>query len=447
MAIREELHTPIAGEYDVVVAGAGPAGVPAALAAARNGAKTLLIETNSCLGGVWTAGILTWVFDIEKTGIGHEIIGRLRERNGYVESGFREMVNFTYDVEAMKLLLEQLCLDSGIDIYLHSRVVGADVDPDTKRLRAIITESKSGRQAWKAHAFIDCTGDGDLGARAGCGFDFGADDSDEIQPLTFMSTIVVKDHRELEPYISFYGGSTEHRERSNAFKAYLADLGIDPSYAVPTLFQVRENLLAIMVNHQYGVVSHDARQMTDATISARSEVNTIVDALARSSGPFGGCYLASTAEHIGIRDGRRIHGRYRMTVDDLISGSRFEDAVCRVRFNVDIHATRREVRDRSSQNSPRGVEVRPYDIPIRALIARDVDGLMMAGRCISGDWFAHASYRVTGEAVSMGEAAGATAAVSAEQKRLPHDVPWGDIQPRIPEIRDSWYDPVGGRTG
>ncbi|MFW5783499.1 MAG: FAD-dependent oxidoreductase, partial [Spirochaetota bacterium] len=143
----------------------------------------------------------------------------------------------------------------------------------------------------------------------------------------------------------------------------------------------------------------------------------------------------------------RIHGRYRMTVDDLIAGARFDDAVCRVRFNVDIHATRRAVRDRSSQNSPRGVKIHPYDIPIRALIAKDVDGLMMAGRCISGDWFAHASYRVTGEAVSMGEAAGAAAAVSAEQKRLPHDVPWGDIQPRIPEIRDSWYDPVGGRTG
>lgn len=436
MALSETLSTPYAGEYDVIVAGGGPAGVPAALAAARSGARTLLIEVNSCLGGVWTAGILTWVFDIEKTGIGNEIIERLRQRTGYVEASSRGMVNFTYDVESMKLILEQLCLENGIDIYLHTRVVGADVDPESKRLRAIITESKSGRQAWKAHTFVDCTGDGDLGARAGCGFDFGSDDSDEIQPLTFMSTIVVNNHRELEPYISFYGGVPEHRERTNAFKEYLADIGIDPSYAVPTLFQVRENLLAIMVNHQYDVVSHDAKQMTDATVSARAEVNQIVDALAESDGPFNGCYLASTAEHIGIRDGRRIHGRYRLTVDDLKRGARFEDAVCRVRFNVDIHATRRDVRDRKSQNARRGVDAQPYDIPMRAMIAKDVDGLLMAGRCISGDWFAHASYRVTGEAVSMGEAAGTLAGISAEQGRLPHDVPWADVRPRIPEVVD-----------
>ena len=111
-------------------------------------------------------------------------------------------------------------------------------------------------------------------------------------------------------------------------------------------------------------------------------------------------------EQIGIREGRRIKGRYTITSDDLITGAKFEDAVCRVNFNVDIHSLDGEW-DKSWSDA--GVKVKPYDIPLRSLIAKDVDGLMMAGRCISGDFFAHASYRVTGNAVAMGEAAGKVA--------------------------------------
>ena len=436
-SIKENLDTPIAGEYDVIVVGGGPAGIPAAVAAARMGARTLVLEVNSCLGGVWTAGILTWVFDMEKTGIGKELIDRLKEKSGCVEANSRNMVNFTYDVETMKVLLEDMCAENKIDFLLQTRVVAARVD-SSGRVAGVVTESKSGRQAWLGKVFIDASGDGDLGAQAGCRFDFGSGETKEIQPLTYMATIVVPDHAPLEEFISFYNGVPEHRERTLAFKKYLADIGVDPSYAVPTLFQIKGNLLALMVNHQYNVVSFNARQMTDATVAARKEVNLLVDALRGSAGPFRGTILASTAEHIGVREGRRIHGRYSVTVDDLTSGARFEDAVCRVRFGIDIHATSKKNREWDKQNYGRGLKSIPYDIPLRALIAKDVDGLLMAGRCISGDWYAHASYRVTGEAVSMGEAAGALAAYSAKTGSLPHAVPWKDIQPHIPEVRDSW---------
>lgn len=414
--LEESLRTPVAGQYDVIVAGAGPAGVPAAIAAARHGARVLLIEAHGCLGGVWTAGLLAWVFDIECTAIGGEIMERLRTRDACVLAPGEGMVNFTYDVESMKLILEELCVEHGIEVMLHTRVVAARVD-EKRRLRSVVTESKSGRQAWSAHSFIDCTGDGDLGALAGNRFAMGSEESGALQPMTFMGLMAVADIEAVAKYVSFYRGDYNHGSTQIRFSACLRDLGVETSYGHPTLFQVRQNLLAIMVNHEYGVDATDTRSVTRATFRGRAEMNRVVDVLAASRTPFSGSMLVSSAEHIGIREGRRLYGRYKVTIDDLMSGTRHEDAVCRVRFNVDVHAP--------DPSQGRGLETRkvvPYDIPLRALIAQDVDGLLMAGRCISGDWLSFASYRVTGAAVSMGEAAGGAAALAAKQNILPHQL-------------------------
>ena len=123
-----------------------------------------------------------------------------------------------------------------------------------------------------------------------------------------------------------------------------------------------------------------------------------------------------------------------MTSEDLVKGTTQEDAVVRATFPVDIHALTAEDNKKSAYSNA-GVKMKPYDVPLRALIAKDVDGLMMAGRCISGDFIAHASYRVTGNAVAMGEAAGATAAVAAKNKTLPHNVPWSEVQSVIKKVR------------
>jgi len=112
-----------------------------------------------------------------------------------------------------------------------------------------------------------------------------------------------------------------------------------------------------------------------------------------------------------------------------------DDAVVRVTFPVDIHALTAEDNKKAAYHNA-GVKMKPYDIPLRALIARDVDGLLMAGRCISGDFISHASYRVTGNAVAMGEAAGAAAAVAAKNKTAPHDVPWSEVRPVIEKTRN-----------
>ena len=132
-----------------------------------------------------------------------------------------------------------------------------------------------------------------------------------------------------------------------------------------------------------------------------------------------------------MREGRRIHGRYEITGQDLLCGARFEDAVCRVTMGIDVHST--------DPGKTRVVEAKPhrsqpYDIPLRALIARDVDGLLMAGRCISGDFIAHSSYRVTGNAVAMGQAAGICAALAARSGALPQDVAWMDIKQGLDRV-------------
>jgi hypothetical protein len=185
------------------------------------------------------------------------------------------------------------------------------------------------------------------------------------------------------------------------------------------LFPVRQNLVAMMVNHEYGPKSMNAQQVTDATFHARAEVNHVVDSLRGLGGVWRNVRLVVTGEQIGTREGRRIRGLYMLTKDDLQRGAHFPDGVCEVRSGVDIHSTEPSVNKRTTAE---GIVTKRYQIPLRSLIAADVDGLMMAGRCISGDFFAHASYRMTGNAVPMGEAAGKVAARAAAQNCLPQEI-------------------------
>jgi hypothetical protein len=183
-----------------------------------------------------------------------------------------------------------------------------------------------------------------------------------------------------------------------------------------------------MTNHEYGVPAFDAGQITEATIRARAEVHAIVHSLRKSGGPWKNMAVVATAEQIGIREGRRIRGRYTVTAEDVASGLKHKDAVCQARFGFDVHEVfpTGNAPPEVSQFRARGAKA--YDIPLQALIAADVDGLMMAGRCISGDFLAHSSYRVTGNAVPMGEAAGKASAVSIRKGILPHELSWEEVK-------------------
>jgi hypothetical protein len=174
-----------------------------------------------------------------------------------------------------------------------------------------------------------------------------------------------------------------------------------------------------MANHQYKVKGTNTDDLTNATIAARSEIRKIIDGLRKLGGVWRNLRLVATGEQIGVREGRRVHGLYTMTRNDLAAGAKFSDSVCDVTFCVDVHSVNPD-KDKGLSNG--GIHSKPYQIPLRALIARDVNGLLLAGRCISGDFWAHASYRVTGNAVAMGEAAGKCAAMCISRNCLPHEL-------------------------
>ena len=412
----------ITNAYDVLVCGGGPAGIAAALSAARTGARTGLIELHGCLGGIWTTGLLSCILDHkDKTGIMAEIWTRLQQRDARAIDHRGEPTN-TYDAEEMKLLLDHLCLEAGVDIQLHTRVVSAVKEND--RLVAAVTESASGRRAITAANFIDCTGDGTLSTLAGCSFDLGHPDTGATQPMSLMALLTGLRAADIDGFYRVY--DQPWATPKDKLRTEMERGGHSPSYAKPTLFRMRDDLFALMANHEYGVKGTDARDLTAATLRARRELHELIDGLRSLGPPWADLRIVATAAQIGIREGRRIHGRYTVSAEDLRTGARHDDAVCHATFPIDVHST--------DPGKEKGIEQKPfksqpYDIPLPALVPRDVDGLMMAGRCISGDFIAHSSYRVTGNAVTLGEAAGRVAARAVQTNRLPHEVAWEEVKP------------------
>ncbi|MEZ6039897.1 MAG: FAD-dependent oxidoreductase [Planctomycetaceae bacterium] len=418
--LEQQRAIPVAGRSDVLVCGGGPAGIAAALAAARSGASVQLIEVAGCLGGVWTAGLLTKILDAEnKSGIMAELLQAFADRGSSVAIQTHGTV---YDPEIAKLVLEELCVAAGVKIRLHTRLVGTVTD-DRNRVVAVLTESKSGREAWRADRFVDCSGDGDLAAHAGCRFDVGIGIDCECQPMSMLALLTGVDPDTIRPFIRESGGAAKSR-----LLKLMEDNGVTPSYRAPTLRHLHSGIYSLMTNHEYGVSAFDANAITEATIRARREIHEIVQGLRKLGEPWTNLAVVATAEQIGVREGRRIKGRYEITAKDLADGLQHPQAVCRAKFPIDVHALSGHGNMEIDRDFKKG-GLKPYDIPYPALVAADVDGLLMAGRCISGDFIAHSSYRVTGNSVPMGEAAGLAAAVSIKKNVMPHELDWQQIKP------------------
>ncbi len=410
--VESRREVPVIHRTDVLVVGGGPAGVGAALAAARHGAATTIVEHYGFLGGMWTAGLLNPILDHqEKGGLVEELMQRLRTA-GKLSSGVRA----SFDNEYLKYLLDQMMLESGVDMRLHRSAVGAVVDGD--RVRGILTESKSGRQALLADVVIDCTGDGDIAASAGVPFVKGREEDGEMQSVTLFFMLAKVRYRQLR------GGHDIYKLLEKAVRTHGLDYVIP--YRTPSFFHLPlENHSVVQIAHVHGVDGTNADDLSRAEIEARAQIHQAV-AVMQKVPEFAGVELVTSGPHIGVRETRHIQGRARLEEADLLEGRAFDDGICWTRFSIDIHGAPVQ-----GTVAIEGRQVKPYQIPYRALVPVNREGLLMAGRCISGSSRAHSSFRVTGDCVAMGQAAGTAAAIAISSGSLPSEVPADQLVARL----------------
>ena len=398
---------PLAGSYDVVVCGGGPAGFIAAIAAARNGAKTAIIERYGFLGGMATMGyvapISEFAFGGERVigGIPWEFVQRLEAMGGAFVEWPKGNVDF--DIELYKLCAQRMVLEAGVDLYMHSSLIGCELE-DGKILRVII-ENKNGLESLSAGRFIDATGDGDLAFLAGVPMQQAGD----LQPSSFCFVLsgVDTDSALLQRYMYHSGkkGSSECkpiRERLLELKAAGEPL---PDFGGPWFNSVMHKGSVAVNITRASTDSTDNRDFTAAECRLREDIFTFTEALRKIAPEFKDCYVASTAPQAGIRESRRILGVHTVTAEEYVSGERYPDSISRGAHQIDMHSGKGtgQVLIKLKQAAW---------VPYRALIVKGFPNLLVAGRCISADRKALASLRVQASCMGLGQAAGVAAARS-----------------------------------
>lgn len=399
--INETLKTSVFGEYDVVVAGAGPAGVCAAIAAARNGAKTLLIERYGFLGGMWSAGFIIPLFDFEnKHYIVTEIVDELKARGGW--GGYYDIA---FDFEIMKKLLDDMVTQSGAQILFHTFLAGAYCEGED--VKGVFIQNKSGRSLVKAKVVIDCTGDGDIAASAGVPFTMGRESDNLCQPVTCM--FMLGNIEYMQPH--YYSIRDAVIEASKA-----CGIPFEFSYKRPFVLQLPNcKRCVVMWNHVRKKPPTDAVAFSEAELESREEIHRIFDYIKKNVPMFKDVELIAIAPQTGVRESRHIHGLYTLETDECVHGAQFEDGICDVAFSMDLHLPDKDEQENIHLEAP-------YQIPYRCLVPVNRNGLLVAGRCISGTYETNGSYRVTGDCMATGQAAGAAAALAVKQNVNIRDV-------------------------
>lgn len=389
----EELKTPIMGEYDLIVVGGGPAGIGAAITAGRRGLKTLLIERYGFLGGSWTAAFVNPFFDTaNKTGLVQELTEELRAQNA-----FGYFWDITYDFETMKRLLDQKVRQAGVQVLFHTVFEKAMLQQNT--VQGVVVHNKGGRMAFFAKYVLDCTGDGDVAVSAGAEYIFGNENGGDPQAMTTMfliSGIQFKQNKPNELYDLLQKACAEH---NTGYK-----IDFDKPYAI---WLPAPGMAVVQLVHIRGKSGVDPFELSQAEFLGRDRVYETFDFFKKYIPEFKNAHLVLTAPQIGVRETRHILGDYYLTNEDIANGAEFKDHLgFKVAFNVDIHDNRHEQECR---------HIQPYQIPLRCLLPKGINGLLTAGRCISGSFYAHASFRVTGDCVAMGEGAALAIAKAMQQ--------------------------------
>lgn len=420
-------EVPVICEADVCVIGGGPAGIGAALGSARTGAKTVLIERFGCLGGMQTTGLqcqYTFVDDKIQGGIVKEMIERLEEAGAlYVmpqaseNQGWGSPTGCMYfDAEYYKHMLDTVMIEAGVELYYHAFAVDAVVK--NNMITTVIIETKEGRRAIEAKAFVDCTGTGDIAWKAGasCLGDEGCPDtkydpSSKGQHMGYGWVYYINnvDREKFNKYAS------ENKEWELFGRGKSA---IKKAKENGELYLLRSSL--VFLDHpdgRYWVMGPgftldegrhpwEVEMMTKGEIDLRNQAWSLFNFLKKNVPGFENAYIEQTPMQPLLRDGHRIEGNYILTDEDMKKGRHFEDSIGVCNMPPDLFfpsgAHRFEFND-----------ALPYDIPYRALVSKDYSNLLGAGGTCSLNFYAWAAVRYATPSTSTGQAAGTAAALSA----------------------------------
>lgn len=443
---------PVAPEFDVVVVGGGPSGIGAAIAAARAGARTLLIERYGYLGGNLTAGLVgpcMTSFSLDGSeqlirGIFEEFVQRMVAEGGalhpsgipagsaycgFIEYGHDKVTPF--DPECAKITALRMVREAGVELLLHTLVVDTITAPGAAgkpEITGLVCASKSGLHVQPAKRYVDCSADGDLAALAGAEIAIGRDSDGLMQPMTMFFRVQGVDDAKVEEYVRThpddfrpYASIVAKATAEGRFPAPRKGIGVYKTLQ-PGVWRVNTS----RVLRRNGTDVHD---LTAAEIEGREQVMALL-AFFRSDLPgFENATLLDTAATIGVRETRRVVGDYTLTLGDLQNGRRFEDVIALCGYPVDIH----DPSGAGGGTAEAPPTANTYEIPYRVLVPRDVDGLLVAGRAVSATHEALGAIRVMPPCFAMGEAAGTAAAMSLAAGIAPRAVNVTELQARLRE--------------
>jgi len=413
-------------EYEVIVVGGGPAGCAAAVASARHGAKTLLIEMSGMPGGMGTLGLVpAWCpFSDGKQllyrGIAEEVFSK--SRPGNCSSGQEQLNWVPIDVEKLKLTYDELLREAGVDVHFFSTVTDVQKSSDDM-IDALIVGSRAGLTAYKAPIFIDATGDGDVAARAGVPFEIGGPDGKTQQTtLCFLAAGANLYDYQFSNYIGRVW-SNENKEARYTHKSCCGHM----------LTNMNGNgIVGFNAGHMEGFRSDDipalSRGMMDGRIIAR---DLLEDLKKFAPAVYAGAQVVNTAGAMGIREGRRFESDYQLVWTDYRDRRSFEDEIARNSYFVDIHGST------GSKDLEREIEATRYKpgeshgIPYRSLLPKGIRNLLLSGRCISADRIVYGSTRVMPVCLVTGQAAGTAAALAAEHGTDPRGVDPQDLRAKL----------------
>ena len=412
---------------DVLVAGGGPAGVCAAVSAARAGAKVVLAERFGCMGGNLTLGHVSPILGKVSSGTMADEVRRLLNANHLnapkvmTRNGPEEHI----DHEEAKGILAKLCAAAGVTVLLCTSVVDAVMDG--RRIVGVVVDTPKGLRTISARVVVDATGDGRVAMAAGAETKLGRDADGATQPASLEFVV---DRVDETRAIAAWGGTDpvklpsgeEYRElckRMNKVGELPENVSIVRLHR--TFYPGERCVNATQLN---GADTLDPVALGKAEVELRDQIDRCVAFLRKRVPGYENCRVKSSASTLGVRESRRVTGDAMVVDDDLLEGRTFPDAIVhKAWFLIDIHNPKG-----GGQAEGHSHPCRPYDIRYGAFLPKGVEGLLTAGRCISGSHRAHASYRVMTPCMAMGEAVGVAAALAVRGNKTPRQVAAADVR-------------------